>query len=337
MKRLLIICAALLAGFSALAQENAQQAAAEAAQAIAGTAKAEAVQVKPSYWNPSALLEFGINQTSLTNWAAGGYNTAAVNAGLDAQANYAKDLASWGNRLQLAYGAFWSADKTNLLQKSNDRIYFESKYGYKTSKDSKWSYSAAFDFRSQFTRSYDTYVTDDAGNWSGTLKSGFLSPAYTNLALGMDWNPNPWFNLNLSPLTGGFTIVQIPELRKKYGMELLEEGLDGSIGENYRDHRFQLGAQVKANAKAVINESCTLETQLVLFSDYLHKPQNLRINWDNKITWQLAKYFNMGISTWLIYDPNVLIAGADGISTQRVQFKEFIGFNFSYTIKRRDK
>ena len=35
------------------------------------------------------------------------------------------------------------------------------------------------------------YVKDADGMWSGTLKSGFMSPAYVNLALGMDWNPAP--------------------------------------------------------------------------------------------------------------------------------------------------
>lgn len=337
MKKAFAITLALLAGCILQAQDNAQDAAAEAAKAIAGTAREEAPKAKVSYWTASTLFEFGVNQTNLTNWAAGGYNTAAVTAGLDAQANYARKLASWGNRLQLSYGAFWSADKADLLQKSNDRIYLESKYAYKTSKDSKWSYSAAFDFRSQFTNSYDTYLQDDAGKWSGTLKSGFLSPAYTNLALGMDWNPAPWLNLNLAPLTGGFTIVQIPQLRKNYGMALREEGLDESVDENYRFAKFQFGSQIKAGAKAVINENCALETQLVLFSDYLDHPLNLRVNWDNKISWQLAKYFSLGLSTWLIYDPNVWITGQDGSSSRKVQFKEFIGFNFAYTIKPREK
>jgi len=69
---------------------------------------------------------------------------------------------------------------------------------------------------------------------------------------------------------------------------------------------------------------------LVLFSDYLDHPQNLRVNWDNKIAWQIAKYFKLGFSTWLIYDPIVLI---DGV--QRVQFKEFTSFTFTYTLQRK--
>ena len=84
-------------------------------------------------------------------------------------------------------------------------------------------------------------------------------------------------------------------------------------------------------AKAKVNDALSLETQLVLFSNYLKDPQNLRVNWDNKISWQLTKFFKFGVDTWLIYDPDVLIPGKDGLTVQRVQFKEFLSFNFTWT------
>ena len=46
-------------------------------------------------------------------------------------ANYAKGKMLWNNRLQLDYGFLYSADKP-ILQKSKDRIYLESKWGYET-------------------------------------------------------------------------------------------------------------------------------------------------------------------------------------------------------------
>ena len=327
-----IVLALATAAFAAAQEPTAQDALAEAAQEISEAPQQDAPAPKPNYWTNSVELNVGLNQTQLSNWAAGGYNTVTLNSGLDAKADYAKDLASWTNRLQMQYGFLYSDEKIGLIQKNTDRLYLESKFAYKTGPDSKWSYSAAFDARTQFSNNFDTYVQDAAGKWSGTLKSGFLAPAYINLGLGMDWAPAPWFSLNVAPLTGSVVIVQIDTLRMNYGMELIDDTLDPTLSVNYKSVKFQLGAQVKMGAKAKVNDALSLETQLVLFSNYLKNPQNLRVNWDNKISWQLTKFFKFGVDTWLIYDPDVKIySDKDGKTTDRIQFKEFLSFNFTWT------
>lgn len=331
MKRVITLAiAAISATLSLHAQDDALQKAMEAAAAALQEAPAaKSAEDKPQYWNSWTQFDLGTSNTSLWNWAAGGYNTLTLSIGADANANYSKELVSWTNRLQLQYGFLWSADKENLLQKSNDLIKFESRLAYKILKDSKWNYTASFDFRSQFTDSYDSYKQDEqSGKWDGMLKSSFLSPAYSTMALGMEWTPTDWFNVNIAPLTGGFTICTKEELRKKYGMKLKEPELDPLVGSNYHSQLFQFGAQIKVNYRTSINDVFKYETQLVLFTDYLNKPFSYnRVNLDNKITWQLAKYFKIGLSTWMIYDPIVVIDGK-----QRIQFKEFFSINFTYLI-----
>lgn len=317
-------------------QDNLQQALDEAAQAIENAGKVQAEPQKPNYWKTSAVTDLGFNQTSLTNWAAGGYNTLNLSAAFDAQANFSKKLMNWSNRLQLNYAFLWSADKVDLIQKSADRIYLESKWTYRTGENSKWNYSASYDFRSQFTDTKDKYEKNEiTGKWDGTLKSSFFAPAYTNIAFGMDWKPNNWFDVSIAPLTGGFTICNMEILRQSYGMKLKDEGLDASVGANYRSALFQFGAQMKANARWTVNDVFGIETQLVLFTDYLNDPfRKTRVNWDNKISWQLGKYFKISANTWLIYDPIVLIKNdAHPEGTQMIQFKEFLSFNFTYTFK----
>ena len=324
MKRISIILGALALCIPSFAQDDAQSAAAEAAAAFADAPEAEAPVAKPIYWTKSSVFDLGLNQTSLNNWAAGGFNNVTLSAGVDAKADYAKNLASWNNRLQLQYGFIWSQDKKNVLQKSNDRIYLESKFAYKTAPESKWNYTASYDFRSQFTDTWGSYTQREDELWEpADLKSGFFSPAYNNLALGIEWKPVDWFDINFSPLTGSLIFCTNEVLRKGYGMPLIE----GT--ETYRDVLFQFGASIKANARFAINEVFNYETQLVLFTDYLNRPflQN-RVNWDNKITWQLAKFFKIGFSTWLIYDPIVEI---DGV-VSKVQFKDFLSFNLTYTL-----
>ena len=343
MKKLLLIFAAATAALSPLSAQDAQKAAAEAAAALTAAKDIPVAAPKPDWWTNSILTQVNFGQTSLWNWAAGGYNTYSLAAAIDANANYKKDKMIWNNRLQLDYGFMYSADKP-ILQKNKDRIYFESKWGYETPVK-HLSYSANFDFRTQFN---DNFKYGTPANTKGqdptpqdwldarTLMSGLFSPAYLNLGLGILWTPKPWFSLNFSPLAGDFVIVRDPSLRATYGMALLEGKTDKNDGNNYQLYRFGLGAQLKADAKWVVNDAFSYTTQLVLFSNYLNKPQNLRVNWDNKVFWKLTKLFALTVSTNLIYDENVMVkALSDGTKVPAVQFKEFLEFGFSYTFAKK--
>lgn len=334
LKKITIIAAILsiATGFSCFAQDESKQAAADAYAALS---QAPAVVEKPNYWDDSAILKVDFTNTSLSNWAAGGYMTATLKSFVDANANYKKDDTYWNNRLQLDYGFLYSADKP-FLQKSDDRIYLESKFGYKAKNVKNLNYSAQFSFKSQFSNSW-TYVTPakedpTKQDWMDlrTLKSGPFSPANTTIALGIDWIPTKWLTINVAPLTGGFVIVRNEQLREAYSMPVRADG-------TFRGARFEFGAQIKADAKVVINNNFNYTTQLLLFSDYLNNPQNIRVNWDNRFDWKVAKYFSFTITSYLIYDDKVMIQSDKDIEQypngrQRVQFKESLAFGFSYTL-----
>ncbi len=333
MKKILVLAIAALAGFGVYAQDDAQKAAAEAAAAIAEAPIVEEPQPKPVYWTKSLMTNLNFAQTKLFDWAAGGNDNYTMTGYLDANANYAKDKMIWNNRLQVDYGFLYSDDKP-ILQKVKDRIYFESKWGYETP-IRHLSYSANFDFKTQIDNNYK-YGTPNVATGEPTkadwlsareLKSGLLSPAYSTLGIGLLWTPKSWISVNVSPLTGGFVIVQEESLRKTYGMELLDDGV------TYRSSRFELGAQVKTDINFTVNDNLKYTTQLVLFSNYLHNPQNLRVNWDNKVFWKMAKFFTLTFSTNLIYDDTVLITNDEHPTGFRtIQFKEFFEIGFSYTI-----
>ena len=335
---------------------DAQKAAAEAAKAITEAPEAEKKVEQPKYWDESLKTNIKFGQTSLNNWAAGGDNTVTLQAFIDGNANYKKDNLFWNNRLQLDYGFVYASSKP-ILQKSDERIYFESKFGYKNEKMRNFSFSANYDFKSQFSTGYD-YKTpenlkDDLGNdlkggdlrqaWrdARNIKSGFLAPAYTNLALGIDLKPWKWLSLNIAPFTGGVVIVRNPELRKNYGMDLKEEwvGVTENLpddGTQYRSARFEFGAQIKADIAVKVNDNFAYTSQLVLFSNYLDHPENIRVNWDNRFDWKIAKYFSLTLTTNMIYDDKVMIfSEKDGLTKQRVQFKESLLFGFTYTIARK--
>ena len=360
-KRIILAVSLAMISFAAAAQTDAHKAAAEAAKAMTNAQQTEKKVEKPKYWKESLKTNINFGQTGLTNWAAGGDNTVSLAAYIDANANYAKDLHYWNNRLQLDYGFLYSSSKP-IIQKNTDRIYLESKWGLKIPKAKNLSFTVKYDFRSQFTTGYNYLtpkVTDDFKDAEGNLpalddlsrkdqialwkssrqaKSGLLSPAYNNLAVGIDLVPAKWLTLNIAPVTGSVVIVRDMEFRKNYGMQLRKEweGVTEGVptdGSQYRSARFELGAQVTADIRVNVNKNFSYSSQLKLFSNYLDKPQNLRVNWDNRFDWKLAKYFSLTITTNLIYDDKVMIfSEKDGLTRQRVQFKESLAFGFSWTI-----
>ena len=400
MKRLLtsvIIACSLCLGAYAQELTEAQKAAAKAAETIANAPETKPEVKKPKYWTESLKTNLNIGQTGLTNWAAGGDNTFSLQGFIDGNANYKKNEMFWNNRLQLDFGVLYASSKP-LLQKSTDRIYLESKWGYKTEKMKNFYFSANFDFKSQFAKGWeyktpsvpDEYkgqygaeadqlpkvdalpknIQKDLWKEARALKSNFLAPAYTNLALGIDYTPTKWLAVNFAPLTGGYVIVKDAQLRKAYSMKTTKafdkefSGYDAATadpatkdrydklinsGEAYRCARFEFGAQLKVDIKVNINDNFAYTTQIVLFEDYLknHKINPCpRINWDNRFDWKIAKYFSLTLTTNLIYDDMVMIktnkwekkcadqayANAHPSGIAAVQFKESLAFGFTYII-----
>ena len=384
MKKTFVTLVAALIGFGAFAQTtDAQKAAEAAAQAMSAAPETAAKVEKPKNWTTSLKTQINVGQTGLFNWAAGGDNTVSLAAFIDGNANWKKGDMFWNNRLQLDYGFLWASSKP-ILQKNTDRIYLESKWGYKAPSTRHLYFSANFDFKSQFSTGYD-YKTpsvpdddkykDGNGNlkpldqlsnkdqvslWEAArvMKSDFLAPAYTNLALGIDCKPTKWLSINLAPLTGGFVIVKDKELREKYSMGLKKaynkehydslpenekaafeaakqnKGTDpAAYGDYLRGARFEFGAQLKTDAKVNVNDKFSYSTQVVVFVNYLDIKHCPRINWDNRIDWKLAKYFSLTLTTNMIYDDQIMIfSEKDNLTKARIQFKESIAFGFTYTI-----
>ena len=272
----------------------------------------------PKFWTNGMLTELGFSQVSLTNWAAGGSGSVALNSYINAHANYAKGSMFCDNRIQLSYGFIQSYEEG--YKKSSDKIVIDSKWGYRAI--NKFYFSANFNFRSQFSPGFDG---------SGKV-SKFLTPAYTSLGLGIDYKPGNGkeLSINIAPFTGNLVIVTDPKLREKYG--------------NTKDKatRWELGAQLKASLSKDIIKNLKVNSYLTLFSDYLNKPQNIQVNWDLQLSYKLNKYMQAGIRTNLIYDDNILFStnrkvfnaqsGKEEVVMQpRVQLQEVFSLNFAYT------
>lgn len=266
----------------------------------------------PKFWKKGILNQIGFSQVSLTNWAAGGSGSVALNAYVNGHINYEKGNIIWENRGQFSFGFVQSFD--GGYKKSDDKIILDSKFGFKAY--DKLYFSSVFNFTSQFTPGFE-YPTDAPAK----KVSAFLAPGNISLGLGLDYKPGKdgMWAVNFAPLTGGLVIVTDSLLRSKYG-----NADDEMI-------RYEFGAQVKVVFKYSPFKNCTINSTLNLFSDYLNNPQNIQIKWDFRTDFQINKFLSSSLWTNLIYDDNVLIANKRGDLAPRVQFKEVLSFSFSYT------
>ena len=266
----------------------------------------------PKFWKKGTLTELGFSQVSLSNWAAGGSGSVALNAYLNAHINYAKGNLFWENRGQFTYGFVQSFE--DGYRKSSDKMVLDSKFGYRAI--DKFYFSAVFNFTSQFSPGFK-YSSDG----TATMVSKFFAPAYFTLGLGIDYKPGKGkvFSLNIAPLTGSAVVVTDSLLRKKYG-----NAPDEKV-------RYELGAQVKANLSYQPFKNCKITSVMTLFSDYLNNPQNDQIKWDFRTDFQINKFLRTSLKTNLIYDDNIKIADKDGNMAARVQFQEILSLSFSYT------
>ncbi len=262
-------------------------------------------------WVHSGITGINFSQTSFTNWSEGGDNSVASNAYLNGSLNYKQDKTSWTNDLSINYGQ--NNTKMTGWRKNIDNLNFASKFGQQMTE--KVYYAALLDFKTQMT---DGYQYDDAGN--RTLISKFLTPAYLNVSVGLDYKPNDNLAFYFSPVAGKLTITADTLFSTRYGVD------PGKM------LRTQLGATFKAscNYDKLMNGKMTLKSALDLFTAYDDSFGNIDVNWDMLVGLNLSKFVTLTFQSTLKYDDDIKYIDEDGIHGARVQFKEILGLGLSY-------
>lgn len=278
-------------------------------------------------WKVGGVFGVNLTQASFTNWAAGGENSVAINGLLSTFANYKKGSSSWDNTLNLAYGVLKQGE--DGVRKTDDRIDFMSKYGYKASK--RWYYAALVNFKTQFAAGYN-YPNDS------TEISNFLAPAYALAAIGMDYKPHDNFTAFISPFTARMTIVNDRTMADAgaFGVDPAEFDLVGNKIKNGKTLRAEYGGYIRVMYKKEIMENINLETRFDAFANYSDEPTHIDVNMEILLSLKVNKFISATVSTQLIYDHDTEIAvdrNNDGVidgTGPRVQFKEVLGIGLNY-------
>lgn len=279
-----------------------------------------------TYWRIGGVSSLTFSQVSLTNWAAGGQNSVAVNSNFSIFANRVKGRGKWENSMDLAYGLIKQG--TAGFSKSDDLINLVTKYSYQITNDNgKWFYSGLMDFRTQFYEGLDE---------EGVFISDFMAPGYLTIGLGVSYDPTDKLSFSYIPLTGKFTFVGNQDLANAgaYGVDAAVLAADGTtIITPGKNARAEFGSFFRAKYKNDIFES-----KLELFTGYTENQGEIDVNWQNALVVQLTKVLSANVFTQLIYDKDIEI-GADDNSNgtiedseikPRVQFKSVLGIGLAY-------
>ena len=290
-------------------------------------------------WNTGGIVALNFNQTSLTNWAAGGENSIAASGLVSLFAKYKKGRTAWDNSLDLAYGLLKAGEKS--VRKNEDKIDLLSKFGYDVKDKSKFAYAVLFNFKSQFDNGYN-YPTDT----TKVLISQFASPAYILFSLGIDYKPNKDFSVFLSPLTSKTLIVNNQDIADggAFGNDPAEYANGVKISDG-KKIKTEVGAYLNARYQKDIITNVNLLTKLDLFSSYTENPENIVVNWEVLIAMKINKFMTASISTQLIYDDKINIQEFESVNGNlvpkldvdgkpvigpRVQFKEVLAIGIAY-------
>ncbi|POY35822.1 hypothetical protein C3K47_13805 [Solitalea longa] len=266
-------------------------------------------------WTISGQNSLLFNQSSFSNWAAGGVNSLAGSLLLDYNFNYKKDRWNWDNHVLIGYGL--SKQNDIGVRKTDDRYFLNSLLGYRLKQ--YWYASFFTSLQSQFANGYN-YNADG----TRTLISGPFAPAYLGLGPGISYKKSDNWKVNFSPLASRITFVN-----NDYLSSIGAYGVD--VG---KKSRYEFGFNLQAYRKDEIMKNINLEHMLLLYSNYLENPQNVDINYTMNIFLKVNNFVSANFGIQMIYDDDTTFpyTNNSGQTAYRpqLQFKEIFGAGFTF-------
>lgn len=279
------------------------------------TATAQDTVQADTSWKFGGVFSLTVSQTGFTNWSAGGENSYSGSGRVGLKANYAEAKTIWENNFDVAYGRAKQGEQD--LRKTDDFIEFNSKYGYKA--NAKWYYSALINAKTQLENGYKYAEVDSIAD---ERTSGPMSPFRLNLALGMEYKPDAYTSVFMSPLNLKNIYVSDTTLGKLFSID---------PGENLRT---DFGAVVNLKYERTFYKKVNFLTKFGVFANYkeLSQVDDLDLDWEILLTMNVFKVFSLNINTHLIWDKDVKFTDSEGniMEGSKVQFKEIVGAGIAY-------
>ena len=281
-------------------------------------------KLKPYSWSYKGDLSLLFSQGMFSNWVSGGnsfYSTAFDLKGYLYYVNKKTQL-SWTTTGRLAAGLIKTENVS--MRKNLDVIDITSKLNHKAF--GKFDFSGQLQFKTQSFPGYN-YSTTPAH-----MTSKFFNPATLIIGYGLDYKPAKNLSINISPLS--YKGIYVPDTAR------IDQTLYG-VSKN-RKSKNEMGIYTTINSTNTLFNKIKLENKVQLFSNFLHEPQNVDIDWEMTASASLTWYADVKVNTFLIYDDETLtpvydkkgnpVLDSNGIQKKspRVQFKELLGLTLAF-------
>ncbi len=272
-------------------------------------------------WLIDGLYNLAIAQTTLTNWAAGGNNNLNITGVLRQRAIKSFDGWKWFNLLEANLGYNFQEDATI---KTDDRLEFTTRLD-RALGESKWNVSIFGNFRTQFA--------DGFRNPQDSIRiSTFMAPAYLSYGLGLTNTGVKNLSIYISPLQVKQTFVLDDSLFERN--QFFDKTIPNIIALNRGGLRTEMGAFLEFIYKKRFQENVELFSRLNLFSNYLDRPQNIDVNWDNIVVFKVYKYLSVSFQLQMIFDDDVLVKDTSGdgkANAPALQLRQLLGLGLTYS------
>ncbi|MES2560087.1 MAG: DUF3078 domain-containing protein [Bacteroidota bacterium] len=284
----------------------------------------------PSPWKREMQAGVNINQATYSdNWKSGGVNSIAIGTFLNAKADYRTEKYDWTNDLQLLYGNI--QNKGQNMRKNADRIFLESKFAYRLTKN--WSAFGSATFMSQFDAGYEYYRLKDStgkeyGEELSNRISSFMSPGYLTEAIGIEYKPVEYFSAQFGLGALRQTFVTDQTLYDKYAPT--EDKYNELYGVKRGEYmRNQVVFQFVANFDKEVLKNIFVKARYMAVIDYAKiNGQGIVHRLDANLTAKVNRFVNVNLAGVILYDYD---------QDQDVQFSQVLSLGILYGISNEPK
>jgi hypothetical protein len=285
--------------------------------------------IKLPLWKYRTESSFILNQSAMSNWVKGGDGSISTALDITGYADYnnPKLKLSSNNFARLNFG--YIATGKEGFTKNLDLI--ETNFKLNHVAFGKVYFSAIMLFKTQIARGFN-YSKTATGKDTSNLVSKFMNPGILTIGLGFDYKPNKTTSINFSPLSykGTFVTDTVRIDQTQYGIAKNKKSLN------------EPGVSFMINNEFKYKEMISVINRLQLFTNYIHNPQNVDVDWEMIATAHLNWFTDVRFNTHLIFDDDtktaeqnkngqtILLPDGTEKKTARIQFKELLGFSVSF-------
>ncbi|HEX2970519.1 MAG TPA: DUF3078 domain-containing protein [Bacteroidales bacterium] len=301
------------------------------------TLKKQNILIKKRYWNYRTEASMVFSQSALSNWVKGGENSISTALDITGYADFKKPEIKLSSsnfaRLKLGFLASGNED----IRKNLDLLETNSKVNHKAF--GKFDFSAIMLFKTQVAvgKTYKKVNDEEIA----TIVSRFMNPATLTIGFGLDYKPDKKTSINFSPISYKGTFV--PQGGKITADSLLPGKIDQTrYGiEPGKKSKHEPGASFMLSKESQLLKNMTVTNRLQLFTNYINKPQNIDVDWEMIVVYNLNWFTDLRLNTHLIFDDDtkttvlksgvpVLLEDGTEKKTARVQFKELFGVSLMF-------